>query len=483
MKSQDVVIIGGGVGGLVTASVAGQLGLSVTLIEAEGKLGGDCLHYGCVPSKALIEAARVVNMARRSTEFGLPEFNVEQVNLANVLDHVRGVIAEIQKHDDPERFRRYGCDVIFGHARFVARDTVTVNDKTIKGRRFVIATGSHAFVPEIPGLDEVGYLTNREIFSLQKLPSRLAVIGGGAIGIEMAQAFSRLGSKVTVVQKGEQILPREDRETAETLTRLMRREGIEFLFNAEMRELRHGDAGDKRIIVQSGDGETTQLDVDEVVLAIGRRPTVADLGLENAGVEYSERGIEVDRRLRTTNPNIYACGDVVGSYQFTHVAEYQAGIVIANVVFRLPKKLDYQAIPWVTYSDPELARVGMTKAEADEAGIPCQELRFPFADVDRAIAEREEAGFVKVVIRKGSRWRGGGRILGATLLGSHAGELLPEFVLAIRKKANIGDISAAIHAYPTRAQINRRVVNTYFGAKLFSPSSRRLVRWLQRLIP
>lgn len=468
MTEREMVIIGGGAGGLVVASVAAQLGLKVTLIEKEDKLGGDCLHHGCVPSKTLIHAAKVASLMRRGKDYGLPAIEPE-VDLGKVNDHVQAVIDHIQQHDDPERFRSYGCEVIFGAARFTDPHTVQVNEQVIRSRRFVIATGSRPFIPPIDGLEETGYLTNLDVFSLRSLPRRLVVLGGGPIGLEMGQAFQRLGSEVTVVQRAAHILPQEDPEISDILQDQLTAEGMTILTstNAE----RVSREGEQRIVMCDGN---RQLVADAILVAVGRKPNVDNLGLDAAGVEITPKGISVDRRMRTSQKHIYACGDVCGPYPFTHMAEYQAGIVISNTVFRFPKKTDYRVVPWATYTDPELARVGLTEQQAREQGIKPTVLRFEFKDIDRALTEVETGGMTKLVTHKG-------RILGASILGPHAGELVHEIVLAMQTRMKISDISAAIHAYPTLAQIHRRAVNSAYTSRLFSPFTRRLVRWLQRL--
>ena len=470
MSERDLTIIGGGAGGLVVASVAAQLGLKVTLIEKENKLGGDCLHHGCVPSKTLIHAAKVASLMRRGAEYGLPAIEPE-VDLGKVTDHVQSVIDHIQQHDDPERFRGYGCEVIFGAARFLDPHTVQVNDQQIRSRRFVIATGSKPFVPPIDGLAKAGYLTNLDLFSLRTLPTRLVVLGGGPIGLEMAQAFRRLGSQVTVVERLPHLLPQEDPEIADALQSQMAAEGITIHTSTSAERV--GREGDHRVVLCD---RNRQLDADQILVAVGRRPNVDRLGLDAAGVEVTPKGITVDPRQRTSQKHIYAVGDVCGPYPFTHMAEYQAGIVISNAVFRFPKKTDYRVVPWVTYTDPELARVGLTEQQARGQGIEPTVLRFEFKAIDRALAEVETCGVTKLVTHKG-------RILGATILGPHAGELIHEIVLAMQTRAKIGDISAAIHAYPTLAQIHRRAVNTAYAPRLFSPGTRRLVALINRLLP
>lgn len=470
MSKPDLVIIGGGAGGLVVASVAAQLGLKVTLIEKENKLGGDCLHYGCVPSKTLIHAAKVASLMRRGNEYGLPSIE-PQVDLGKVNDHVQSVIDHIQHHDDPERFRSYGCEVIFGAAEFVDPHTVRVKDQKIRGRRFVIATGSRPFIPPIEGLEETGYLTNLDIFSMRTLPQRLVVLGCGPIGLEMAQAFNRLGSKVTVVARRPHLLPQEDPEITDALQETLITDGIEFHTSTSAEQVSRDGA--KRIVSCSGN---LQLDADQILVAVGRNPNIENLGLQAAGVNFTSKGINVDHRMRTSQKHIYACGDVCGPYHFTHMAEYQAGIVISNAIFRFPKKTNYRVVPWVTYTDPELARVGLTEQQAREQGIEPTVLRFPFKEIDRALTEAETSGITKLVTHKG-------KILGASILGPHAGELIHELVLAMQTGAKIGDISATIHAYPTLAQIHRRTVNTAYAPKLFSPGTRRLVKWINRLTP
>ncbi len=470
MSKRDLTIVGGGAGGLVVASVAAQLGLNVTLIEKENKLGGDCLQHGCVPSKTLIRCAKVASLMRRGDEYGLPAI-APAVDLGRVNDHVRAVIDRIQVHDDPERFRGYGCEVIFAAARFLDPHTLQVNDEKIRSRRVVIATGSKPLIPSLEGLQESGYITNLDLFSLRTLPSSLVVLGGGPIGLEMAQAFSRLGSEVTVVEQLAQVLAQEDRQVAADLQARLAAEGIRI--HTSTRALRVSRVGGRRVVSCSGGLE---LEADQLLVAVGRKPTVESLGLEAAGVDFTPRGIRVDRRMRTSQKHIYACGDVCGPYPFTHMAEYQAGVVISNAVFRLPKKADYRVVPWVTYTDPELARVGLSEQQARERGIEPTVLRFDFKGIDRVLTDVETGGIYKLVTHKG-------RILGASILGPHAGELIHEIVLAMQTGAKIGDISAAVHAYPTLSQIHRRVVNTAYAPKLFSSRTRKLVALINRLVP
>jgi len=469
-KNKDLVVIGGGAGGLVVASVAAQLGLDVTLIEKSPQLGGDCLHTGCVPSKTLIHVARVAWLMRRGREFGL-ESIAPRVDLAQVSEHVHGVIDQIQQHDDPQRFRDYGCEVLFGQATFTDPHTLQVDGHTVHGKRFVIATGSRPAIPPVAGLDGVEYLTNETLFDLRELPQRLAVLGGGAVGVEMAQAFARLGSRVSLIERLPGLLPNEDSELTDLLRERLVSEGLDIITATEVQRV---DPANGACSLTCSGGHSLQ--ADRVLVAAGRRPNVEGLGLEAAGVDYDKGGIKVDRRLRSSQKHIFACGDVCGPYPFTHMAEYQAGIVISNAVFRFPKKTDYRVVPWVTYTDPELARVGLTIGQAQARGIKAGVLTFPFSGIDRALAEVEPHGLAKFVTHRG-------RILGASILGPHAGELIHEIVLAMKTGATVSDLSATIHAYPTLAQIHRRTANSGLSKVLFSPRTRRLVSWINRLMP
>lgn len=470
---QDLVVVGGGAGGLSVASAASQLGLRVTLIERHDKLGGDCLHYGCVPSKTLIQSAKVVHQMRHADEFGLTSFEPE-VDLRKVNSHVRAVINKIQKHDDPDRFRSYGCDVIFGQGSFVGPQTIEVNGKRINSKRFVLATGSSPAVPPIPGLAQAGYITNESVFNLDNLPKRLLVMGAGPIGLELAQAFSRFGTQVTVVEMQDNLLGMLDQEVASRLQQILVDEKVHFHLSTKVNKVSQGEDC-KIVICETSDGSKLNFEVDEILVATGRSPNVEELNLDQADVEYTPRGISVDNRLRTSSKRIFAVGDVVDSpYKFTHIAEYHAGIVIANAVFHIPRKIDLRVIPAVIYTDPEFAAVGLTLQQVRSQGIEPKVLEFDFKDIDRALAENEFRGMAKIIVHKN-------RILGASLLGPQAGELLSEIVLAMQANIKISKISAAIHAYPTLAQINRRVINTYYGEKLFSPRVKRIVSCLNKI--
>jgi len=469
-KKQDLVVIGGGPGGLVVASVAAQVGLKVTLIEQSGRLGGDCLHTGCVPSKALIHMARTAHAARSGVHQGLLSA-MPEIDFGKAIDHVNRVIETIQVVDDPERFRGYGCDVRFGKAEFISKHEVSIDGETVSGKRFVIATGSMPAIPPIPLLEQAGFDTNETIFNQRTLPASLAVIGGGPIGVELAQAFARFGSKVTIIEMADRLLINEDKQISSQLQGIFEREGIQVITGVQVTGIHR--EGDNRQLKLSNH-ET--IECDRILVATGRRPVVQNLGLEAAGVEYGRQGINVDRRLRTSQKHIFAVGDVCGPYQFTHMAEYQAGIAIANIVFRIPKKTDYRVVPRVVYTDPEVASVGLTENEAIAQGIKYHVAEFPMAEVDRAITDDVDSGLARILVSKG-------RVAGASIIGPRAGELIHELALAMQVKAKVKDISALAHAYPTYAQVHRRAINKSYAHLLKSAKVRALVWLLNRISP
>lgn len=446
----DLVVIGGGSGGLVVASLAAQLQAKVALVE-KNKLGGDCLWYGCVPSKSLIHAARVAYDVKHSSRFGIYTTPPE-INFAEALGHVQGVIAAIQPHDSPERFRSLGVEVIFGSGEFTDRRTFTVNGRPLRARAFVIATGSRPAVPPVPGLTEAGFLTNEKVFSLPERPRSLAVIGAGPIGCELGQAFHRLGAPVHLVASRAQILPKEDPEAAAVVEQQLRSEGIQIYTERRAQRVEVVD-GQKHLWIGPRTGEATEeLVVDEILVSAGRLPNVETLNLEAAGVTYDAQGIKVNAKLQTANPRIYACGDVIGGYQFTHVAGFEAYYATINSLM-LPlfplKAVDYSTIPWATFTEPELARVGMTEEQARQRYDDVRVLKQPFAGVDRAQAEAATAGFAKFVVRND------GTILGAHLVGPAAGELIHEVILAMRNRLKISALGS-IHIYPTLSEVNSK---------------------------
>ncbi len=439
----DVVAIGGGSGGLVIAAAAAQLKAKVALVE-RASLGGDCLWYGCVPSKSLIHASRIAYDLKNAARFGIYCQN-PQIDFAKANSHVQNAIAAIQPHDSPERFQSLGVDVIFGEGQFIDRQTFEVNGRKLKARAFACATGSRPKIPPIPGLKAAGYLTNEQVFSLKQLPSSLAVIGGGPIGCELGQAFSRLGSEVTIIASSDHLLPKEDPEAALVIQQQLESEGIRVITATRVERVEQID-GKKHLWAGS-----QKITVDEILVAAGRTPNVESLNLEAAGVEVGERGILVNEKLQTTNPRIYACGDVIGGYQFTHVAGYEASIVLKNALFFPVTKANYRVIPWATFTDPELARVGLTEKQAKEQyGDDVYVLKQDFSGVDRAQAEAATKGFAKIITR------GNGEILGAHLVGASAGELLHEIVLAMSNNLKISALSGIIHIYPTLAEVNSK---------------------------
>ena len=435
-------------------------------------MGGDCLNYGCVPSKALLAAGRAATAYRQAAAFGL-RAQAPEVPFAAVHDHVQGVIAGIAPHDSVERFEGLGVQVITQAARFVSPGEVEATDGTrVTARRFVIATGSSPATPPIPGLDTVPYFTNETIFDNTDCPAHLIIIGGGPIGVEMAQAHRRLGAQVTVLEMFT-ILANDDPELAGIVKARLASDGVTLLEGIAIKHVEA--AADGIAVIVGDDNEERTIAGSHLLVAAGRRPNIGQLNLEAANVAYSPKGIEVDARLRTTNKRIFAIGDVAGGFQFTHMAGYHAGIVIRNALFRLPAKVDYRAVPWVTYTDPELANVGLTEAKAREQHGEIRVLRWPFAENDRAQAEHATDGFVKVITDPR------GLILGAGIVGAHAGELLQPWILAISQKLKIGAMAGIIAPYPTLGEANKRAAGSFYIPKLFSPRTRRIVGLLAKL--
>lgn len=463
----DLCVIGGGAAGLAVAAGAAQLGAAAVLVE-RGAMGGDCLNFGCVPSKSLLASARLADLWRRAPRLGI-EYQPPRLDFAAVADSLARVVAELAPNDSIARFEGLGVTVLKAEAHFTGPRTVQAGSAEIRPRRFVIATGSRPAVPPIAGLDRVPFLTNETVFANRVLPGHLIVIGGGPIGIEMAQAHRRLGAAVTVIDVGP-LLPRDDPELVSLLVAQLRAEGIAL----RPRSVIASVAGNGRgVAVTLGDGE--QIAGSHLLVAVGRRPNVEALDLVAAGIEAGPHGIAVDRRLRTTNRRAFAIGDVAGGPQFTHVALYHAGIVVRNALFRLPAKVDYRALPWVTYTDPELAQTGLTETAARrEFGGSARVLRWPFADNDRAQTERDTSGMVKIITRRN------GRILGASILGAAAGELILPWVLAIGQKLKIGAFANLVVPYPTRGEAGRRAAGAFYTPALFSARTRRIVGLLAR---
>ncbi|HYE50234.1 MAG TPA: FAD-dependent oxidoreductase [Azospirillaceae bacterium] len=467
----DICVIGAGSGGLSVAAGAAQLGQRTVLLERH-RMGGDCLNTGCVPSKALLAAARAAQAVRAAGRFGV-QAGEPRVDYARVHAHVREVIAAIEPNDSVERFTGLGVTVIKSHGRFTGPATVESDDgRVVRARRFVVATGSRAAVPPIPGLDRVPYLTNETLFDRTTLPGHLVVIGGGPIGLEMAQAHRLLGARVTVLERFA-ILPKDDPELVAIVRRRLADDGVDLREQAEILRVEPGTGGGATVVV-NGPGGEERIACDALLVAAGRKPNVEGLGLEIAGIDYDAKGIAVDAGLRTSNRRVYAVGDVAGGPQFTHVAGYHAGIVVRRALFRLPAKVDYKALPWVTYTEPELAQVGLTEAQARERFGDVAVLRWPFHENDRAQAEREKEGLVKAVVRRN------GRILGAGIAGPHAGELVQSWGLAISAGLKIKAFTGVIAPYPTLGEASKRAASSFYTPGLFSDRTRKLVRFLSR---
>ncbi len=468
----DLCIIGAGSGGLSVAAGAAQMGASVVLVEKH-LMGGDCLNTGCVPSKALLAAAHAADAVRHSGRFGV-NGHEPAVDFGAVHRHVHGVIAAIAPHDSIERFEGLGVTVISAAARFTGPEEVEAGGERIRARRFVVATGSTAAVPPVPGLAEMPFLTNETVFGLTERPEHLIVLGGGPIGVEMAQAFRRLGAAVTVIERAT-ILPKDEPEAVEIVRAALRRDGVVLHERAEVSAVRRS-ANEVEVSLSLA-GVERAVAATHLLVAAGRKPNITGLGLDAAGIEATPRGITVDARLRSTNRRVFAIGDVAGGPQFTHIAGYHAGIVIRNALFGLPAKVDYAALPWVTYSDPELAHVGLTDADARAAGHAVTILSQPLSGNDRAQAERATEGLIKLVLGKG------GRILGATIVAPHAGEMIGLWGLAIQRRLKIGAIASSLAPYPTMSEISKRAAGNFYTPSLFGPRTRRLVGMIQRFLP
>lgn len=464
----DIAIIGAGSGGLSLAAGAVQMGASVALIES-GRMGGDCLNYGCVPSKSLLAAAKAAHTMRQATQFGLPPCE-PQVNIENVMKSVQSVISAIAVNDSVERFEKLGVTVIQEKGYFEDQQTLIAGSTQIKAKRFVIATGSRPAIPAIIGLDQVPFLTNETIFSLQETPKHLVVIGGGPIGCELAQAFLLLGINVTLIEAAT-ILPKDEQSLVDILKRELLLQGLNLFENTKIEAVTQKREGIEVNIVNNQSPQI--ITGSHLLVATGRQPNVQSLQLEAAEVSYSNKGIQVDPYLRTTNKKIYAIGDVIGGYQFTHMANYHAGIVLRNLLFRLPVKVNYQAVPWVTYTHPELAHVGLTIEEAKQKKIKTKLTTWTFNENDRAHAERSTLGQINVLTNKR------GKILGASILGPQAGELITAWTQAINHGKSMSWMTESIVPYPTFSELNKRVAGEYYTPLLFSWRTKCLVKLLK----
>lgn len=470
----DIGILGGGAAGLTIASGAAQFGAKVILIEKEKVLGGDCLHYGCVPSKTLIRTAHVYHLMKNAGRFGLPNPDLRPVDYKEVAKRIQSVINTIQEHDSEERFCKLGAKVEFGNALFIDEHSIMLNGKTYAAKNWVVSTGSSPDIPPIDGIDKTPYITNKEIYSLESLPPSMIIIGGGPIAIEMSQAFNRLGTNVIVVQHGKQILPNEDKDIAAELMKVLISEGITFHLNSETQSAK--DLGnEKEVIIKNGEGKILSLRGDTILVAVGRKANLAGLGLEGISVEFDRKGLKVDSRLRTNHKHIYAAGDTTGSYLFTHAAGYEGGVVLSNSILHLPRKVDYTYLPWCTYADPELASIGMNEKRASAAGITYSVWTEEFKANDRSLAEGEEVGIVKMLLNEREK------PIGVQILGPRAGDLLSEWVSVMNANVKLSTVASSVHPYPTLGEINKKVVGTFFSGKIFSERVKKTLKYFFNL--
>lgn len=457
----DCGVIGGGSAGLTFASGSAQLGAKTLLIEKEKKLGGDCLHYGCVPSKTLIKCARVYHLMKSGAAFGLPQPDVPPVDFRLVSARIRSVIERIQQHDSEERFCALGAKVVFGPAAFLDEHTVEVDGRRFTSQKWVLSSGSSASTPRVGGLQATPYITNREIFYLDRLPASMICIGGGPVAIEMAQAFQRLGCLVTVIQRSGQILPKEDKDSAGMVLDRLKVEGVKVHLNCNVKRVRLAE-GQKEVVFDNAAGQEVALAAEELLVAAGRDPNIEGLKLENAGVVLDGRGVGVDSRMRTSQPHIFAAGDITGRYQFTHAAGYEAGVALINAVLRVPRKADYTFLPWATYTDPELASIGMNEKTAQRAGVTFKVIIEEFRNNDRSLAEGYERGLLKMLVDESEK------VIGVQILGPSAGELLSEWAAVLNGGVKLSTLASTVHPYPTLAEINKRAASSLLAPKLFS---------------
>jgi len=463
-------VIGAGAGGLSVAAGASLFGEKVVLVERH-KMGGDCLNSGCVPSKALLAAAKRAHLMRTCGPFGIRPVGPE-IDPRGVHDYVKGVIGTIAPNDSVARYTGLGVRVIEGHGRFIDGATVEANGIRIKARRFIIATGSRALVPPIPGLDRVAYLTNETIFDVRRRIEHLVIIGGGPIGMEMAQAYRRLGSAVTVLE-GRTVLGKDDPELSRVVVDALRYEGVDVRESTTVERVEEGD-GVIRILIKAGERREV-IEGTDVLVAAGRRPNIEDLGLDRGDIVHDGQGIKVNSSLLTSNPKVFAIGDCTGGLQFTHVANQHAGVVLRRALFRLPAKVELRAVPWVTYTDPELAHVGLSEEMARRQGHKVGILRWPFHENDRAQAEHLTGGMIKVVTGKR------GRILGASIVGHSAGELIQVWTLAISRGLTVRAMADFTAPYPTLSEVSKRAATRYYALAPVNPLVRKVIGWLKKL--
>jgi pyruvate/2-oxoglutarate dehydrogenase complex dihydrolipoamide dehydrogenase (E3) component len=464
-KQYEIIVVGGGSAGIVSANVAAALGVRTALVEKD-RIGGECLWTGCVPSKALLHAALAAapQEGRRARSAGRA-----------ALQYVRDSILRVKEADATEAMMRdLGVELYTDSTRFVDRRVLQAGDRQLLGRQFILATGSRPAVPEIAGLHEAGYLTNQTVFSLEEIPESLAIIGGGPVGVEMAQAFHRLGAEVTVVQRGARLLPRDDAELTDQLEELLGAEGIHILKEAEVTAVHQSESGKKHLVICQAE-RTMTVRAAEILVATGRRPNVEELNLQAIGVRYDAKGVWTDARLRTSARNIWACGDVIGRHQFSHMAEHEAKAVVRNALLPFPARVSFDVEPWATFTEPELAHVGLTEAEARAQGRAVRVYRHSFGQDDRALVDDQARGLVKIVADTR------GRILGAHILGPHAGELIHEFILAMRHGLSVRALADTIHVYPTLSMANQRAAQRFYQEWADQPLLRNGLRLMLKL--
>jgi pyruvate/2-oxoglutarate dehydrogenase complex dihydrolipoamide dehydrogenase (E3) component len=470
----DIGILGGGAAGLTVASGAARLGAKTLLVEKEKNLGGDCLHFGCIPSKTLIRTAHVYHLIRNAGKFGLPAMEAGPVDFRPIAARIRSVIQRIQAHDSEERFCGLGVKVEFGVPSFEDEQALRLNGRRISAKNWVIATGSSAAIPPVEGLAETSYLTNRDLYSFEKLPESMVILGAGPVAAEMAQAFCRLGTRVIVIQRGGQILRNEDKDMADQIMEILTHEGVSFYLNASILSARNLE-GRKEVVIKEENGRTLTLRPETLLVALGREANLKGLNLEGIGISYEEKGLKLDPRLRTVHKHIYGAGDVTGGFQFTHAAGYEGSIVVSNAVFHLPRKTDYTFMPWCTYTHPELASIGMNEKRAKAAGISYSVWVEEFQDNDRSLAEGEEAGRIKMILNEKER------PIGVQILGPRAGDLLGEWVAVLNGGVKNSTLAAAVHPYPTFGEINKRVAGAWLSQKIFSEKIKKGLRFFFQL--
>jgi len=470
-QDHDIIVLGGGPGGLIVSGAAASLGLKVALVE-KGKLGGECFNYGCIPSKSMIHAASIARTLKKAQRIGL-DVKVPPLEFRKITDYIHEVQKTLGASESRASLEKQGVAVIEGYANFIDGHTVNVNGDRISAKKFVIATGSKPLLPPIEGLKSVGYQTNETVFSMEKLPASMLVVGGGAIGLELAQTFARFGCNVTVLETAERLFVQDDPEVGALMEKVLTDEGLNLVLGCDIKKF-YDKNGRKTALVKH-QGQQKEFEAEEVLVAAGRVPNIASLDLQLARVKYDKNGIKVNRRLRTTAPNIWACGDAVGPHRYTHMATYQAGVVIANMIFRYPRRAHYDLVPRCTFTDPEVTQFGLTESTAREKGVKHQTVRFDFKDLDRAVCDDAGVGFLKLLIRKD-------RIIGGACVGPDASNIIPELILAAGAKLSVLKISRAIHIYPSLAQINAKAVGTYLGQKYSSRIAQNMARFMFNLL-